>query len=141
MAKSSSSPEPQEKRKRYIEPVLTPEKLRAVKRGDFDFLMPFQTKNLLRTGEVAAVIGRSPQFVRELVEQGKLEAHVSSAYGEGIRESPLITRRSVILYLAETANYDTSFLVIRIEVLFKGLNAFALNRLITTAQTLLSRIN
>jgi hypothetical protein len=137
MGKSSSAPAPEEKRKRYSEPVLTPEKIRAVKRGDFDFLMPFQ-KNLLRTDEVAGVISRSPAFVRELVEQGKLEGHVNCAWGT--RESYRVTRRSVILHLAEIANYDPSFLVLRIEALLKGLNESALTRLVKSAQTLLSRI-
>ena len=124
--------------KTYSAPVLTPKAQQAVARGDFDYLMPFQ-KSLLRTDEVAGVIGRSKQFVRELIEQGRLEAHVDCAWGT--RESSRVTRRSVILYLAETANYDPSFHVVRIEVLLKRLNAPALQRVIKAATTLLNRIS
>jgi hypothetical protein len=110
----------------------------AHQNGEFDFLMPFQ-KNLLRTDEVSEIIGRSKQFVRELVNNGKLEAHKDSAFGT--RESAAITRRSVILYLAETANYDPTYLVLRIEALLKALNGAALTRLGNSVQTLLHRIS
>jgi hypothetical protein len=109
----------------------------AHQNGEFDFLMPFQ-KNLLRTDEVADIIGRSKQFVHELVDSGRLEAHRDSAYGT--RKSAVITRRSVILYLAETANYDPTYLVLRIETLLKQLNGTSLARLIQAATKQRERI-
>jgi hypothetical protein len=124
--------------KSYSPPALDKATATAHSRGDFDFLMPFQ-KNLLRTDEVSDVIGRSKQFVRELVEGGRLEAHKDSAFGD--RQSAVITRRSVILYLAETSNYDPSFLVLRLETLLKQLNGPALARLIQAATKQRERIS
>jgi len=124
--------------KTYSEPSLDKKALAAVHRGDFDFLLPFQ-KPFWRTDEVAEVIGRSIQYVRALIEDGRLEAHQDSAFGD--RKSSLITRRSVLLYMAETANYDPGYLVIRIEVLLKRLTAPTLDRLIATARKLRERIS
>jgi hypothetical protein len=124
--------------KPYSPPKLDPKVAAAVKRGDFDYLMPF-SKNLLRAREVSEVISRSVQFVRALIEDGRLEAHLDSVWGD--RESPRITNRSVILYLAETANYDPSFLVIRLEVLMKKLDGASLDRLIESARKVRSRIH
>jgi hypothetical protein len=123
---------------KYTPPPLNKELRAAVHRGDFDFLLPFQ-KPLWRTDEVAEVIGRSIQYVRALIEAGRLEAHQDSAFGD--RKSNLITRRSVLLYLAETANYDPGYLVIRIEVLIKRLPAPALDRLVATARKLRERVS
>jgi hypothetical protein len=122
----------------YSTPSLDKPTLAAVGRGDFDFLLPYQ-KPFWRTDEVADVIGRSTQYVRQLIEGGRLEAHQDSAYGE--RKTSLVTRRSVLLYLAETANYDPAYLVIRVEALIKRLPGPSLDRLITTARKLRERIS
>lgn len=124
--------------KTYSEPSLDKKTLDAIGRGDFDFLLPFH-KPFWRTDEVAEVIGRSIQYVRQLIEEGRLEAHQDSAYGD--RKTSLVTRRSVLLYLAETANYDPGYLVIRIEVLLKRLTAPTLDRVSATAQKLRERIS
>jgi hypothetical protein len=124
--------------KTYSPPELDKETRIAVDRGDFDFLLPYQ-KPLWRVDEVSAIIHRSTQYVRQLIEDGRFEAHQDSALGE--RKSSLVTRRSVLLYLAETANYDPGYLVIRIEVLLKRLTAPSLDRLIVTAQKLRERIS
>lgn len=123
--------------KPYSAPSLDKKTQAAVARGDFDFLLPYQ-KPLWRTDEVAEVIGRSIQYVRALIEDGRLEAHQDSAFGE--RKSNLITRRSVLIYLAETANYDPGYLVIRLEVIAKRLNAATLDRLIGTLRKQRERI-
>jgi hypothetical protein len=126
--------------KTYSEPSLDKKTRAAIHRGDFDFLLPYQ-KPLWRTDEVAEVIGRSIQYVRALIEDGRLEAHTDSVFGDGERKSSMITRRSVLLYLAETANYDPGYLVIRIEVLLKRLTAPTLDRLVATARKLRERIS
>lgn len=123
--------------KPYEAPVLSPEKQKAVANGEFDFLLPL-AKSLWRTDEVGDAIGRSTQFVRELIEQGRLEAHQDSAYGS--RNSNLVTRRSVVLYLAETANYDPAYFIIRLESVIKKLKPSALDRLIATATRLRNQI-
>lgn len=123
--------------KPYEAPVLSPEKQKAVANGEFDFLLPL-AKSLWRTDEVGDAIGRSTQSVRELIEQGRLEAHQDSAYGS--RNSNLVTRRSVVLYLAETANYDPAYFIIRLESVIKKLKPSALDRLIATATRLRNQI-
>lgn len=123
--------------KTYSPPVLTPEKEKGVAAGEFDFLLPL-AKNLWRTDEVAGAIGRSMQYVRQLVEEGRLEAYKDSACGG--RKSSLITRRSLVLYFAETANHDPSFHVIRIEVLLSNLTPAALDRLIAKATKLRNQL-
>jgi hypothetical protein len=76
--------------------------------------------------------------VLELIEAGRLEAHRDSAVGT--RKSNLVTRRSVLLYLAETANCEPGYLVIRIQALLENLNRPALIRLINTATKRLNTI-
>jgi hypothetical protein len=123
--------------KLYSPPPLTPDKANAVANGEFDFLLPL-AKNLWRTDEVADAIGRGTQYVRQLVEEGRLEAHKDSAFGS--RESSLITRRSLVLYFAETANYDPTFHVVRIEALLPKLTTPALDRLIAKATKLRNQL-
>src|SRR5437763_423877 len=106
-------------------------------KSEFGVFLPFE-KPLYRTDEVCKAIGREQAYVRALIEAGRLEAHQDSAFG--IRKSNLVTRRSVLLYLAETANYDPSFFVIRIEALMKNLRPHHLNRLSATANKLVNTI-
>jgi hypothetical protein len=124
--------------KTYSPPELDKQTRVAVDRGDFDFLLPYQ-KPLWRVDEVSAIIGRSTEYVRQLIEAGRLEAHRDSAIGE--RKTSLVTRRSVLLYLAETANYDPGYLVIRLEVIAKRLNGVSLDRLIATLRKQRERIS
>ena len=55
-------------------------------------------KRSLSTREVADLIGRKQDFVRELALDGRLEVHADSAFGK--RKSNRYTRRSVVAYLA-----------------------------------------
>jgi hypothetical protein len=98
---------------------------KAPEQGEFDFLMgddgvnlPLR-KKLLHPREVARIIGRELDYVRELVEAGRLEAHQDSAFGE--RKSNRITRRSVALYLAETAAYEPGALGSRVAAMVESL--------------------
>lgn len=127
------------KGRHYSAPMLSSEQEKAHARGDFDFLFPFG-KRLLRTDEVAIAIGRSTQYVRELIKAGRLEAHQDSSSGQ--RGTNLVTRRSVILYLASTASYDSNFVVLHLEAVFKTLRQpFVLDRLIATLKKQRERIN
>lgn len=123
--------------KYYTPPPVTPRQKQADEAGEWSFLMPFG-KALIRTDEACELIGRSPQYVRELIEAGRLESHQDTV--RGTRLTNLITRRSVELYLIETSNYDPSFLVLRLESVLKKLNRAALERLIATATRLLHQI-
>ena len=123
----------------YSPPKLDQRIRVAVDAGEFDFLLPY-AKALYRTEEGAETLGREQQFVRNLVAAGRLEAHTDNALGMGLRKTSLVTRRSLLLYLAETANYSPNYLVVRIEALMKTLNPAALDRLIDTARKLKERL-
>jgi hypothetical protein len=124
--------------KTYSPPRLDARQLAAVENGEYDFLIPTR-KPLMRTDEVASAIHRSLGFVRALIEDGRLETHKDSAKGERLTNS--VTRRSVILYLAETADYDPAYLVMRVEVVMKTLRAPELDRLISFARKQRERIS
>ena len=66
-----------------------------------------------------------------LIDESRLEARRDNATGR--RQSNLITRRNVLLYLIETTNYVPSDYVDRITALFENLNTSALNRIIAAA--------
>lgn len=123
----------------YAPPQLNARQMAAVEAGEYDFLIPTR-KPLMRTDEVASALHRSQTFVRDLGDLGKLEVHSSSAKTDG-RPSSTYTRRSLVLYLAETSNYDPAFIVMRIEVVLKTLKAPALQRLIKFANRELERIS
>lgn len=113
--------------KTYSPPQLNARQLAAAENGEYDFLIPTR-KPLMRTDEVAIAIHRSLNYVRALIEDGRLEAHRDSATGD--RSTNIVTRRSVILYLAETADYDPAHIVMRVEAVMKTLKAPSLDRLI-----------
>jgi hypothetical protein len=88
--------------------------------GEFDFLIPWgPLKKLATTAEVARVIGRQVDFVRALVESGRLESHADSATGEQL--SNRITTRSVRVLMAETAQYESADLLPRLEAVVRDL--------------------
>lgn len=122
----------------YTPPKLSAAARRAHDKGEFDFLVPV-SKNLLRTDEVAEIINRQTGYIRSLIEEGRLEAHRDSTFGT--RKSNIVTRRSVILYLAETAAYDPAYAVIRTEALMKTLRPEHLHRLAQTAARLANQIS
>jgi hypothetical protein len=115
----------------YAPPKLDPTARAAMERGEFDFLIPVK-KPLLRKGEVADVLQRSLGFVTALVDSGRLEAHRDSAAGgpEAERQSDRITRRSLLLYLVSTSNYEPSYSVIGVELICKTYGPAQLDRLI-----------
>ena len=75
----------------------------------FDFLIPARVrgKKLVTTTEAAWCIGRERDFVVALCDVGRLEVHRDSALGE-TNLSRRITMRSILLYLAATADYDAA---------------------------------
>ena len=59
--------------------------------------------------EVATIIGKTDQYIRDAFDNQKILGHVSNAKspkGKEQRRYYLIHRDGVILYLLETANYD-----------------------------------
>lgn len=114
----------------YTPPQLSKSARKELENGGFEFLLPYK-KELYRTDEAAETIGRGLQFVRDLIELGRLEAHRDSATGE--RGTSLVTRRSLALYLAETSNYAPGDFATGIESLLKYLRAEELTRIAAEA--------
>ena len=54
--------------------------------------------------EVALILGKSDQYVRNCFDNQRLFAHVLN--GNAQRKSYQISRRSLVLFLMETANYN-----------------------------------
>ncbi|MDR2576972.1 MAG: hypothetical protein LBC42_02905 [Puniceicoccales bacterium] len=57
--------------------------------------------------EVAAILGRTAQFVRDLLENRCILGHALSTRGSSGRKSHQIHRSALELYLLETANFTT----------------------------------
>ncbi|KAF0093449.1 MAG: Uncharacterized protein E1N59_2850 [Puniceicoccaceae bacterium 5H] len=81
----------------------------------FDYLLP-AGKEWFGVKEAAAILDLSPGFVRDAFDMGKLCGHAhngSAAKGREQRYERRIPREFLILYLIETANYDTGSAVQR----------------------------
>lgn len=83
---------------------------------DFDSLLgSYRNRGLLNVPEVMAVLRRRKDFVYELIEEGKLDAH---SVDERERFHRVVTARSVALHLAETALYQGGAYQARVRDLF-----------------------
>jgi len=110
----------------------------AIDQGAFDFLMPFgPNRPLLRPDEVSRCLGWKVRTVYQLIDEGKLEAH---ALTDRDKQRYQVTRRSVLLVLAETALYIDADPTPRIERLLSALSKEQLTRLIVTATHLRARL-
>lgn len=120
----------------YSAPKLDQAKEAAVKDGEFDFLLPY-AKSLYRTDEAAECIGRDPAYVRDLIEKGRLEAHRDTAI-KGGRLSNRVTRRSLLLYLAETADYRSDDTLAQVKAFLKTLRPHQIREIVHAAEHALS---
>jgi hypothetical protein len=98
----------------------------------FDWLVKFQTKKLLSTAEAAECIGRGQDFVRRLASDGRLEAFGDSAFGE--RETLVISRRSVVVYMARTAKSDPDLFLTSFLDVAQTMSAIGKTKLIAALQ-------
>ena len=98
---------------------------------NFDFLMPYK-KALLTTLEVGKVIHFKDDYVRELIQEGRLEAHGDPIEFKG-RPTYRVTRRSVLVYFMRTAQYDASHFVDTFEGIFPTLTKAQLQQFIQLA--------
>lgn len=74
----------------------------------FEFLLPSK-KTWFSPKEMAEVIGKTSQYVRDAFDNQKILGHSSngrSSIGREQRRHYLILRENVLLFLLETANYD-----------------------------------
>jgi excisionase family DNA binding protein len=95
----------------------------------FEYLLPY-AKSLLRPDEAADVIGFERNKIYTLILEGKLEAHAE----ERDRPSYRVTRRSVLAYLAKTAQYEPDDFLDVIEVLIKTLSGKQIDQLVVRAR-------
>ena len=103
----------------YKAPKLQPATMHSLDQGHFDFLVPYRTP-LLRPDQVAASLERSRRFVYRLYQEGTLEGHgVPGRDVERLR----ITKRSTLIYLAESANYKPGDMVDRMAEVAASLTA------------------
>ena len=98
----------------------------------WDWLVP-TTKDLLRPDEVARFLGRKETFVYELIEAGKLEAFEPT---DREVKRKVITRRSLLLVLAEQARSHPDNFIERTLALLPHLDGTGLTKLIAEATRL-----
>lgn len=129
--------------KPYTAPALSPQRTIQVEQGLFDFLVPFKSL-LLRPDQVAQCLrgitksgNVSLNYVYCLKEEGKLECLAPTGRE---KERFVVTRRSVLLLIAEQANFDPSDFDTKLEALLPSLTRAQLDRLIIKATQLRAKL-
>jgi hypothetical protein len=82
--------------------------------------------------EVASIIRKSAQYVRDAFDDQKIFGHALSGRapkGKEKRKTYQISRESLILYLMETANYSSDELLLRLHGILGNCSAAQLLRL------------
>ena len=79
--------------------------LNAFDSQHFSYLIPGD-KEWFTPKEVAAIIGRTDQFVRDALDNQKILGHSCSARGNQKRRTYHIHRDGLLIFLMETANYE-----------------------------------
>lgn len=88
----------------------------------YAFLIP-EDKEWFTAKEVAALIGRTSQYVRDAFENQKILGHIlngKARRGNERRRSYQIHRDAVLLFLLETANYDPEDFIVHVKHLLKN---------------------
>lgn len=95
----------------------------------FAFLLPEQ-QEWFSPKEVAAIIGKSDQYVRDAFDNQRILGHTSNARSRHIRRrSYQIHRDALLLFLLETANYQPQDFLQRITGLLRHRSPRELQRL------------
>ncbi len=76
----------------------------AIQSQHFGYLLP-PGKQWFTPKEVAAVIGRTDQFVRNALDSRRILGHSCSARSQPKRQTYHVHRDGLLLFLLETANY------------------------------------
>ncbi len=84
----------------------------------FDFILGVSNRELLRVDEVARRLGVERDYVYTLLADGSLEAHRRPGVE---RSTALITKRSVLAWLAKSATYEPADFVSTLADLANGL--------------------
>lgn len=77
--------------------------MQTVEQGQFDFILGVSNRELLRTDEIMRRFGVKKEWVYDLIADGSFETHRKEVAGS----TQLITKRSVLAWLAASANYTT----------------------------------
>jgi hypothetical protein len=99
--------------------------------GYFEFLLP-PTQRWFSPKEVASIIGKSAQYVRDAFDNQKILGHTMSGRapkGDERRKTYLIPRENLILYLMETANYSSDEFLSKLNGILNGCSTAQLLRL------------
>lgn len=107
----------------------------------YAFLLP-QGKEWFSPKEVGAIIGRTDQYVRDAFDNQKILGHLLSGRavkGAEKRRSYQVHRDALLLYIAQTANYDPPDFVAYIKALLKNRSENQLMELMTCIDSLLQR--
>lgn len=115
-------------------PTLAPKP--DTNQGEFDFLVPY-SKPLLRPDEAAKCLGRSVYFVYQMIDEGKLEAHAPQGRE---KQRYVVTRRSVLALLADTALYEPALYVERVRTLLEHCSAADLSSLGKSITSILAKL-
>lgn len=92
--------------------------------------------------EVAAIVGKTDQYVRDAFENQKILGHTSNARalpGKEKRRSYQIHRDGVLLFLLETANYDPPQFMERVLDLLRARSRHQLMEFRTALDTLVRK--
>ncbi len=106
----------------------------------FEHLLP-PKKEWFKPSEVARIIGRTDQFVRNCFENKKILGHCTNSRaprGRERRRAYQIHRDAVLLFLLETANYDPPDFIDRLGDLIAHRSPQELNQLDRTLQRCLA---
>lgn len=123
---------------KYRAPKLEGRVVAQLDQGLFDFLVPYR-KPMLLPAEAGKCLARSADFVRDLITLGKLEAIAQAAKGE--REVYVVTRRSVLLWLVERAQFDPADLQLCVRSTLESFDRPLLDFVIRTATELRARMS
>lgn len=85
----------------------------------FAFLLP-PSQEWFSPKEVAAIIGKSDQYVRDAFDNQRILGHASNARSAQVRrKSYQIHRDGLLLFLLETANYEPADFLQRVAGLLR----------------------
>jgi hypothetical protein len=88
----------------------------------FSFLLP-TTQRWFSPKEMAAIIGKTDQYVRNAFDNQKILGHLlngSAPRGEEKRRTYMISRENILLFLFETANFSPEDFIERLGEILKN---------------------
>lgn len=83
----------------------------------FESLLP-DSKQWYTAKEAAAIFGKSDQYIRDCFDNQKILGHTfngKAKRGEEKRKSYQFSRKGLVLFLMETANYDAQDFLTRVR--------------------------